>query len=61
MPWTDEAQTRVDILGALGLPMTAPRWVEWVERAMTRLEQINGQPGITLIEGYTTKYKAAET
>ena len=60
MPWTNEAQTRVDILGALGLPMTAPNWVAWVQRAMDRLEAYNGQEGITLIEGYLDRYNAAQ-
>jgi|OM-RGC.v1.026677386 hypothetical protein len=60
MPWTDAAQTRVDILAALGLPMTAPRWIEHLQRAMDRVETYNGQPGIDAIEDYATKYQTAE-
>lgn len=61
MTWANLQQTRTDILGALGLPLTAPRWVEWVERAMTRLEDYNGQSGVDLVEGYVTRFQAAET
>ena len=61
MPWTNEAQTRVDLLTALGLPMTAPRWIEYLQRSMDRVETYNGQPGIDTIEDYATKYQAAET
>lgn len=61
MPWTNEPQARVHILLALGLPMTAPRWIEWTQRAMNRLETYNGQPGIDAIEDYVAKYQGAET
>lgn len=61
MPWTDVTLTRTQIMGALGLPMTAPNWVEWTQRALNRLEAYNGQFGINLIADYVAKYEAAQT
>ena len=61
MPWKNVKLTRTQVMGALGLPMTAPNWVEWVQRALDRLETYNGQDGINLIEDYVAKYEAAQT
>jgi hypothetical protein len=59
--WTDVVATRTQIMGAIGLPLSAPRWVEWTQRALDRIETYNGQPGIDLIEDYVSKYTAAES
>lgn len=60
MPWTNVKLTRTQVMGALGLPMTAPNWVEWVQRALDRLETYNGQEGVNLIEDFVAKYEAAQ-
>ena len=61
MPWTNAPQTRIDVMAVLGLPLTAPRWLEWVDRAMDRVSTYGGDPAIALIEDYITKYQTAET
>ena len=60
MSWQDKGKTRIQIIGALGLPLTAPRWHEWVTRAQNNVEQYGGDDAIAQIEGWVTKYLAAE-
>jgi hypothetical protein len=61
MPWTNKTQTRIDIIAALGLPLTAPRWHEWVTRAQDSVENYGGDGAIAQIEDYVSKYQAAST
>jgi hypothetical protein len=61
MAWTDLPQTKIEICLILGLPVSAPRWVDWVERAMVNAEARGGAALTGLIEGYVTAYRTAET
>lgn len=61
MAWVDLAKTKIDICLILGLPVSAPRWVDWVERAMVNAEARGGAALTELIEGYVTNFRTAET
>lgn len=55
------ATTRDRILNCLGLPVVAPRWIEYVQESMDRAANYGGETAIARIEGYLTKYETAET
>ncbi len=59
MPFASTTRDRV--LNALGLPVVAPRWVEFVDEALGRAENYGGEDAVTRIEGYLTKYESAES
>ncbi len=55
------ADTKIRICMALELPITAPAYVEYVERALMDAETYGGEAAVTMIEGYLTQYEAAQT
>jgi hypothetical protein len=55
------ADTKIRICMVLELPITAPAYVEYVERALIDAQTYGGEPAVTLIEGYLTQYEAAQT
>lgn len=59
MPFASD--TKVKICIALELPVTAPAYVEYVERALIDAENYGGEVAVTMIEGYLTQYIAAQT
>lgn len=59
MPWN--ASTKTKICLALGLPIIAPAYVEYVERALIDAEAYGGATAVSLIEGYLAQYEAAQT
>lgn len=59
MPFAADIKTRICL--ALGLPITAPRFVETVDRALLDAEAYGGQAAVTLITSYVTQYEAAQT
>jgi hypothetical protein len=55
------ADTKIKICMALELPVTAPGYVEYVERALIDAENYGGEVAVTQIEGYLTQYETAQT
>jgi len=61
MAWVDPNKTRVDVCTILGLPVAAPRWVEWVQRGMNNVETYGGERATGLVESWIEGYYTAET
>ena len=55
------AETKIKICMILELPVTAPAYVEYVERALIDAEAYGGEVAVTQIEGYITQYESAQT
>lgn len=55
------ADTKIKICMALELPITAPAYVETVDRALIDAQTYGGEPAVTLIEEYLTQYAVAQT